>query len=125
MSNINKQKLYAYTWKDNIAMLIFSIICLAAILFMWIKNYTNINLELLWVTGGFLCFGMVCAYLYRRGYPIKKLFPLDPEKRQKIIEENIIGRIKYNHFYDAKIEGSEETLRKEIKTILVKLAEEY
>ena len=124
MSNINKQELSARTWKTDGGMLIGSILCGIMIPWMWFRNYANIDLELILVTGGLLIAAAWFIYMYKRGYVVKRIFPLEPEKRLKIIEKNIISGIDC-HYYDSKIEGSEETLRAEIRTVLLKLAEEY
>ena len=124
MSNVNKRELYVRTWKTDGGMLIGSILCGIMIPWMWFRNYANIDLELMLVTGGLLILAVWFIYMYKRGYVVKRIFPLEPEKRLKIIEKNIISGIKFNHYYDSKIEGSEETLRGEIKTVLLKLAQE-
>ena len=124
MSNVNKRELRVRTWKTDGGMLFMSIFLVIMIPWMWIENYTNIDLELIVITVVLLISVGWATYMYNRGYVVKKIFPLEPEERLKIIEKNIISGIDC-HYYDSKIEGSEETLRAEIRTVLLKLAEEY
>ena len=125
MSNINKYELRPWTWKSNISLMVIIVMLTSINLVLWFNGFGDTSLLTKIVLTTFtILYGWWISDIFRERYPSKKKFNQLRDEREKIIEEDIIGSIALSRF-NPKINGSEDVLRNDVKTVLAKLAEEY